>query len=371
MDVKKVLSEVGLSDGEIEVYLALLKLGSSPVSKIKEESALHRTTIYDFVEKLLNKGLINYVVRNNVKYYNATNPEKIVEFLQEKLEHVNTVLPQLQKMTALHKEEMKIEVYKGKEGLKTVMLGYLRLKEDIVGMGIDDGLFKEALPHFIEKYQKLMEENDIHERILTKMNADYLFSTTNTEYKFLPADYFSPTSTLISGNRVQIVLWEPSLTTIMIENKKLAEVYKKHFEMLWKQESMMFKGIEEIKGLFLQMVDTIPEKEEYLAFGCPPTADKYASFFDKILGRISKKNINARLLFDERSVKQIESCNKFPDLLTKTMHPKYMSPAETNVYGDTVAIILWTKTPQAFVIKNKEIADSFRQYFEVMWDIAK
>ena len=66
MDVKQVLSELGLSEGEIKVYMALLKLGSSPVSALKEETKLHRTTIYDFIEKLLNKGLVNHVIKNNV-----------------------------------------------------------------------------------------------------------------------------------------------------------------------------------------------------------------------------------------------------------------------------------------------------------------
>ena len=119
MDVKQVLSELGLSEGEIKVYMALLKLGSSPVSALKEETKLHRTTIYDFIEKLLNKGLVNHVIKNNVTYYNATHPNRLADFLKEKVEKLNNVLPELIKLSEFHKEEIKVEVYKGKEGYKT------------------------------------------------------------------------------------------------------------------------------------------------------------------------------------------------------------------------------------------------------------
>ena len=58
MDVKPVLKRIGLNEGEIKVYLALLKLGSVNVNKIKLETKLHRTSIYDFLDKLNKTGLI-------------------------------------------------------------------------------------------------------------------------------------------------------------------------------------------------------------------------------------------------------------------------------------------------------------------------
>ena len=51
---------------------------------------------------------------------------------------------------------------------------------------------------------------------------------------------------------------------------------------------------------------------------------------------------------------------------------KYSGPAATNIYGDKVAIILWSKeNPLAIVIKNKEIAESYKKFFELMWRISK
>jgi len=366
-----VLNELGLSEGEIKVYLALLKLGSIPVSKIKEETNLHRTTIYDFVEKLLNKGLISYVIKNNVKYYRATHPNKLAEFLKEKQEHLEKILPELNKLAKLKKEEVKIEVYKGKEGLKTIMLECLRIGKEVVGMGIDDIYWKKALPIFIEQYQRMLKEKNMHERILTKINPEYLFDQTNTHYKFIPAGYFSPTSTLIYGNKVQIVLWEPSLTTLLIENKKLAEAYRKHFEILWKQESMIFRGKEEVKSVFEDQIATLKKEQEYLAFGIPPSSDVWVDLFDELCLRLGKKQVKTRVILDERAKAQIKMSKKHKLVKIKTLPKEHMTPAEIEIYGNKIAIVLWEKELQAIVIDNKKIADSFRKYFELLWKIAK
>lgn len=371
MDVRSVLSELGLSEGEIKVYLALLKLGSTPVSKIKEETNLHRTTIYDFLEKLLNKGLMSYVIRNNVKYYSAAPPQKLFDFLKEKQDKLEQVLPELQKLHQFQQEEVKVEVYKGAEGLKTVMLECIKIGKETVGFGIDDGLFKKALPTFIEQYQRLLEEHNIHERLLAKMNAEYYFHTKQTKYKYLPADLFSPTSTLIYGNRIQIVMWEPSLMTIVVDNKKLAESYRRHFEALWNMESMIFRGWDEVKSLFWDMVETLKKGEEYTVFGVPPAADKYAPFFEEMMEAQKKKGVKARGIFDKRAVEQAEACRKFPHFKVRSLDSKYMSPAEVGIYGGKVMIVLWTDVPQGFLINNKKVADSFRQFFEFFWKMAE
>lgn len=233
MDVEKALESVGLSDGEIKVYLALLKLGSVPVSKIKEETNLHRTTIYDFVEKLLNKGLVNYVIKNNTKYYKATHPNKLLDFVREKEEDIKEILPELVKLSGFKKEEIKIETYKGIEGLKTLINDVLRVKKDVVIFGINEIMFKERFPILVEQYFKKEEEAGIKERLLASEDTEFIFDKKTTNYRFIPEEFFNPTPTMVYGSKVAVIIWEP-FTIIMIENPGLADSYKKYFEMLWK-----------------------------------------------------------------------------------------------------------------------------------------
>ncbi len=371
MDVKSVLANLGLSDGEINVYLALLKLGSSGVSKIKEETTLHRTTIYDFLEKLLNKGLVSYVIKNNIKYYSATHPGKLSEYLVEKQKHLTEIMPQLLDLAKFQKEDVKVEIYKGKEGLKTVMLDCIRTKKEVLGMGIDEVFFKKELPIFIEQYQRMIKENKIHERILTRHDAKYLFDKSNTDYKFLPPSYFSPTSTLVYGNKIQIVMWEPSLTTLLIENNKLAESYRNHFESLWGQESMVFRGDDEVKSVFEDIINTLKKGEECLTFGAPSMPKKWVSYFDGFSLKIGEKGAINKVIFDEDAKSMIEMSKKHSAIKLKILPKEYMTPSEVDIYGDKIVIVLWSKIPQAFVINNKKISYSFRKYFELLWNVAK
>lgn len=234
MDNKQGLKQIGLSDGESSVYLALLKIGSCPVAKLKEETRLHRTTIYDFLEQLLNKGLVNYVIKGGVKYYKATHPNKLRDYVKEKENMVNEILPDLTKLAEMFKEELSVEVYKGVEGVKTLLKDVLREGKDHVIFGIDEEMFKEKLGPFMDWYFKEEKKRGFTERILTRDDVKYVYEYETAIYRYLPSKSFNPTPTYVWGDNVGILIWEP-FTVIRIKNPALADSYHKHFEMLWKQ----------------------------------------------------------------------------------------------------------------------------------------
>ena len=47
------------------------------------------------------------------------------------------------------------------------------------------------------------------------------------------------------------------------------------------------------------------------------------------------------------------------------------SPVSTNICGDEIVFILWSDSPYIIKIKNNEIADSYKNYFDLLWKIAK
>jgi len=233
MEIKAVLENLGLSDGEIKVYLALLKLGNSPVSKIKEESRLHRTTIYDFIEKLINKGLVSYVVKNNIKFYSAMHPSKLMDFVKEKENHLKNILPNLIKLSEQHKEEIKIEVFRGKEGFKSLLNLMLREKKDVYGYGIDESEFEARFPIEIKQYIKKEQKLGMKEKLISKKGAGLYYKSSHIKYKFFDDKFFSPTPWLAFSDYVSVIIWEP-LTIILIKSKELSKGFHKHFNLLWR-----------------------------------------------------------------------------------------------------------------------------------------
>jgi HTH-type transcriptional regulator, sugar sensing transcriptional regulator len=232
MNMEQTLGELGLSDGETRVYIALLKLGPSPVSDIKSETRLHRTTIYDFVEKLLNKGLISYVIQNNVKFFKAADPERLLYYVREKEESVKQIMSELRQLSNIEKQDVKVEVYKGREGFKTVLNDILRTKKDMVLFGVDEREYKKRFPILMENFFAKEKEAGIKERILTSDAINFKYDKETLEYGQIPKKYFNPTPTIIYGNKVMINIMEP-FVCILIEQKELADSYRGHFEMLW------------------------------------------------------------------------------------------------------------------------------------------
>ena len=47
---------LGLTNGEIKVYSAILHMGSSTINNIHEKTGMERRAIYDILNKLIEKG---------------------------------------------------------------------------------------------------------------------------------------------------------------------------------------------------------------------------------------------------------------------------------------------------------------------------
>ena len=234
MDLQQGLKTIGLSEGETRIYLGLLKLGSSTVAKITKEVKSHRTNIYDYLEKLLAKGLVNYVIKGGVKHYKATHPNKLFDFVKEKENVISTILSDLTKLSDLSKEELSVEVYEGVEGVKTLLKDVLREGKDHVIFGIDETMFQDKLGPFMDWYFKEEKKRGFKERILTRDDVKLVYEYETVIYRYLPSKSFNPTPTYVWGDNVGILIWEP-FTVIRIKSAALADSYNKYFEILWKQ----------------------------------------------------------------------------------------------------------------------------------------
>ena len=60
MDIS-ILEDLGLTRGEVKVYIALLEIGSSSVGQIIEKSGLQNSVVHRALNSLIEKGLISYI----------------------------------------------------------------------------------------------------------------------------------------------------------------------------------------------------------------------------------------------------------------------------------------------------------------------
>ncbi len=232
------LEKIGLTKNQSSVYLSLLKLGSTTAQSIIRESGLHRAIVYDCLDQLCKIGLVSFVVRDFKRCFQAAEPKKLLDFLDEKKEIVNQFLPELEKLKNMKTEEINASVYNGKEGIKIIHSEMLKEGKDIYVLGAKGKIFKE-LPYFIPNFER--------ERIRKKMNFILIYDTKEFKkyeeevvkrsfYKgrALPQNFESDSVVNIFGDKVAIVLWdERHPSAFMIENKKVADSFRKWFRFMY------------------------------------------------------------------------------------------------------------------------------------------
>ena len=81
-----VLWNLGLTKNEIKIYLTLLDEGSSTAGIITEKTGIHRRNVYDSIERLIEKGIVGYIVVKGRKHFEAVDPKYFNRFFQEKQE---------------------------------------------------------------------------------------------------------------------------------------------------------------------------------------------------------------------------------------------------------------------------------------------
>lgn len=235
---KQILKELGLTNNEIEVYLTLLKTGSISVNAIAEKSGLHRQAVYDALDRLLEKGFVSFVIKNNKKYFQGINPEKILEYLKEKEDKFKSILPDLINLTKLPREDTFVEFFKGKNIVRTVYRDIIKEFQkkpgEVLISGVDERKFikedKIALEQHLLKLRKLK----CKERILIREGDKYFVKGPQTEYRWIQEESFNPTPIYVYNNKLTIIIWGNPNYAIIIKNKDLADAYRKQFNLLWK-----------------------------------------------------------------------------------------------------------------------------------------
>jgi hypothetical protein len=112
----------------------------------------------------------------------------------------------------------------------------IKTKAENLIIGVDERKFEEPDPGYLVKAFTLLKKHNIKERVLVREGDTYLPGRKygTTEYRFLPAEFFSPTPIFIYGDKIAMVIFSEPLHGIIIKGKGLAEAYRKQFELLWK-----------------------------------------------------------------------------------------------------------------------------------------
>lgn len=138
-----------------------------------------------------------------------------------------------------------------------------------------------------------------------------------------------------------------------------------------KKETLFFRGK---AGLKLIFEDQIREGKEVLVNATTTKVDQVLTHFFPKYQLLRKEHIiPTRMLFDAKhaTLQNRKELAQLPLAKVRFIKEFNKSPMSQYLYGNNVAIVVWSNTPIAILIRQHAIAQGFRQNFEVLWRMAE
>ncbi len=236
MDPTK-LEELGFSRNEALTYITLLELGETKTGPIVKKTGLHRVLIYDALAALIRKGLVSFVIKENIKYFQAADPARLVDFLEEKKNLAEGLLPELSIIQKDATFKQMVAVYEGIKGVKSALSNMLKELEDTTDHYVfASGNMADMLGSYYQMYQKIKQKKKIRTSILydeSFRNREEIIRQTYGSIRYYPITQF-PSDTWIYNDKVLIVTYtaKPPIAVLIISSET-AESYKKLFNGFW------------------------------------------------------------------------------------------------------------------------------------------
>jgi sugar-specific transcriptional regulator TrmB len=235
-----ILEDLGLKPAEIKIYVTLLELGASTAGRVLEKSRLPNSVTHRALNTLIEKGLVSFVMEGKRKVYQATSPENLFQFIEEKKVRFEQLLPELKKRQRFAEKKEKATVYKGIRGVKeiyNIMIttkakeyntfgGGKRVTYDVMGENWWTALHTRRIANKLPARQ-------VFDETIRKFGEE-LNKRPLSQVRFMPQQFEQLTETVIVGDKVAIIVFTESPYGFLIEDKTVAESYRKQFETLWK-----------------------------------------------------------------------------------------------------------------------------------------
>jgi len=124
--LKRALENTGLSDKQTAVLGVLLENGGSMlVASIARAAKLNRTTVYDILNELVDKGLASKVKKEGAFRYQSIAPESLPSYverrrdaLEESKRELAELVPQIKLMQSKGRALPKVQFFEGQEGMQ-------------------------------------------------------------------------------------------------------------------------------------------------------------------------------------------------------------------------------------------------------------
>ena len=242
MEIEDLIN-LGFNKNESIVYLSLIKFGISEASAIIKDTKFHKNIVYDNLEKLIDKGLVSYIIEEGRKVFNLASPQALIQFfdnqekeIKEKKAVAERLSKELNNNIKKTYEKQEAEIYRGVRGIKTFFNETLN-SDGFVAFGGPPESVSILGEDFWINYQLKRTKKKVKVKLLFNQSirkfGDNLRNRL-TEIRYFEQDFEPLTETHIEEEKVALIVWTKEPFLFLIRDKNVAKSYMKFFENVWK-----------------------------------------------------------------------------------------------------------------------------------------
>jgi len=235
----QILEKIGLSPSEAKAYISCFELGPSAAAEIAKRANLNRSSCYDALDRLIEKGLLSSIKREKKTLFEATNPKRLFELLKEKETELSSFIKELEQTEGAAKRPKHMaNVFEGYRGIKAVfedILETLDKGDEYIVLGAID--VPQIFERYILHWTKRRASKKIKLKIIYNKEAISFIKQTKklplTEMKVIPKEYTTPATVNVYGNKTATILWIDKPVAFVVESKSYADSFRNYFKLLW------------------------------------------------------------------------------------------------------------------------------------------
>lgn len=245
------LQILGLNALEADVYLYLAEHSSTSALVLSRTLAIPRTSVYDSLTRLSDKGLISRSVKAKTTLYQATPPthfDTLIQSQADKVEEMTQALKNLTTALQTRVGELKnteVRYYQGPEGMRQMMWNCLRAKHEIVGYSVF-GRVEVVGIKFVQRFVSEFASRKLSDRVIaspTPRTLEYISQDVKPGFhhlsfqniRTLPKDkLYIAGDTMIYNDIYAVSYWQGhEVVGVEIENLDFVKHERSIFELLW------------------------------------------------------------------------------------------------------------------------------------------
>ncbi|MBT3230974.1 winged helix-turn-helix transcriptional regulator [Candidatus Uhrbacteria bacterium] len=238
------LELIGLNQRDLDVYLALAKLGSAPLRRVAEISKISRSTVHDVLRRLIDLELVSFVDGSSHRYFTAEDPKQLRRLvsrkelaLSEARERIEKAIPEFQDIFGSMSYRPTVRYYEGPRGVKQILQDVLsttkRTKAKKYRVYSSSGI-RDLIAQAWPRYNATRKQNKVNVRAIALGAGGKTYGLD--QRKWLTQKQSAPTYIFIYGDKTAYVSADEKsrLFGVIIDDKSISQTQKMIFDHLWR-----------------------------------------------------------------------------------------------------------------------------------------